>query len=277
MINLKKILIMMVFAAIMLLNFVMPINRLNPNAFGSSALVAVPSYILSNTASQDPLGVIILQVGSSTFTINGESKTFDTPPIIKNGRTLLPIRAIIESLKGSISWSPTEKKVTINFGNNNIELWIAKPIAKVNGKDIPIDSSNPNVVPEIIDGRTMLPVRFITENLEFDVKWDANLKTVTITYGILIITLQTSESCTISLVENPTTGFAWHWEIKDPTVISIESEKTIPLNNLIGAPRLHLWVIKGLKSGTTLITFKYFRNFEPEKIEETIIYEVTVK
>jgi hypothetical protein len=55
MINLKKILIIMVFAAIMLLNFVLPVNRLNLNAFGSSVLVAVPSCILSNTASQDPL------------------------------------------------------------------------------------------------------------------------------------------------------------------------------------------------------------------------------
>ncbi|MBX0312406.1 MAG: copper amine oxidase N-terminal domain-containing protein, partial [Sulfurihydrogenibium sp.] len=123
MVNLKKNLIIMIFAAIMLLNFVMPINRLNQNAFGSSVIVAVPSCILSNTASQDPIGVIIFQVGSSTFTINGESKTFDTPPVIKNGRTLLPIKPLIESLNGFVFWSPSERKVTVNFGDKNIELW----------------------------------------------------------------------------------------------------------------------------------------------------------
>jgi len=232
---------------------------------------------LSNTASQDPLGVIIFQVGSSTFTINGESKTFDTPPVIKNGRTLLPIRPLIESLNGVVSWLPSERKVTVNFGDKNIELWIGKPQAKVNGIEVPIDSSNLNVVPEIINGRTMLPVRFVAESLGFGVNWDENSKTVTITVGMMTINLNVSETTTISLVENATTGYTWHWTITDPTVVSIVGEKTTLLNNLIGGPQVHSWTVKALEEGSTFITFKYFRDFEPEKIEETIIYEVTVK
>jgi photosystem II stability/assembly factor-like uncharacterized protein len=126
--------------------------------------------------------IIILQIGNMNFTVNGETKSLDSPPIIKNGRTLLPIRAIIESLDGSVGWDSNDKKVTITLGLNKIELWIGKNTAMVNGASKPIDSDNTNVVPEIINGRTMLPVRFVTENLGCEVLWDGTTKTITITY-----------------------------------------------------------------------------------------------
>jgi hypothetical protein len=127
--------------------------------------------------------VVVLQIGSSSFTVNGKTEYLDSPPIIKNSRTLIPIRPIIEALGGSIAWDPVEKKVTINLHTNTIELWIGKPTARVNGVFKPIDSTNPKVVPEIINGRTMLPLRFVTENLGCQVQWDPNTKTITITYG----------------------------------------------------------------------------------------------
>ena len=126
--------------------------------------------------------IIILQIGKSNFTVNGISNTLDSPPIIKNNRTLLPIRAIVEALGGSVSWDATERKVTVSLGSTTIELWIGKSIAKVNGIDTPIDSTNPKVVPEIINSRTMLPIRFIAETLGCDVQWDGTMKTITITY-----------------------------------------------------------------------------------------------
>jgi outer membrane protein assembly factor BamB len=126
--------------------------------------------------------VIILQIGNSSFTVNGIPNTLDSPPVIKNSRTLLPIRAIIESLGGSVSWDATERKVTVSLGSITIELWIGKYMAKVNGVDTPIDPENKKVVPEIISSRTMLPLRFVTENLGCDVKWDGTTKTITITY-----------------------------------------------------------------------------------------------
>ena len=125
--------------------------------------------------------VIVLTVGSSTFTVNGNRRILDAPPIIKNGRTILPIRAVVEALGGTVGWDPAEKKVTISLAPTTIELWIGKNTAKVNGVSKPIDSSNPKVVPEVINGRTMVPLRFVTENLGCDVNWDQNTKTITIT------------------------------------------------------------------------------------------------
>jgi photosystem II stability/assembly factor-like uncharacterized protein len=126
--------------------------------------------------------IITLQIGSTTFTVNGSSRPLDSPPIIKNGRTLLPIRPVVEALGGSVSWDGNERKVNISLSSTTIELWIGKNTARVNGITKPIDSSNSKVVPEIINGRMMLPLRFVTENLGCQLQWDPNTQTITITY-----------------------------------------------------------------------------------------------
>jgi len=64
------------------------------------------------------------------------------------------------------------KRVDIEYRGKTVTLWIGKNTAKVNGKEVMIDPSNPNVVPEIINGRTMLPLRFVAEALGCEVKWD---------------------------------------------------------------------------------------------------------
>jgi len=60
--------------------------------------------------------------------------TLDSPPIIKNGRTLLPIRAIIEALGGTVEWNASEKKVTVSLEQNTIELWIGNLKQQLMGK-----------------------------------------------------------------------------------------------------------------------------------------------
>ena len=140
---------------------------------------------LSYNTSQSKSYIITLKVGDPHIAINGIEKNIDaqgSKPIIKNSRTLVPIRVIIESLGGTVEWDNTQKKVTITLGYNTIELWIGNPIAKVNGVDTPIDSTNSKVVPEIINGRTYLPLRFISENLGASVDWDSKTQTITIYY-----------------------------------------------------------------------------------------------
>jgi len=153
----------------------------------SIAVVATSKYGVTNKVTKTVYlrtsTVIILQIGSQTFTVNGDTRTLDSPPIIKNGRTLLPIRAVIEALNGQIEWNSTEKKITISLKGTNIELWIGKPQAKVNGELKWIDDSNHKVAPEIINSRTMLPLRFIAESLGCTVNWDGTTKTITITYA----------------------------------------------------------------------------------------------
>jgi photosystem II stability/assembly factor-like uncharacterized protein len=125
---------------------------------------------------------LTLRIGNSAFTVNGETRYLDSPPIIKNGRTLVPIRAIVEALGGTVQWNPNENGVDIILGSNHLILQIGNPNAYVNGVQKFIDASNMKVYPEIINGRTMIPLRFVAENLGCDVQWDPNTQTITITY-----------------------------------------------------------------------------------------------
>lgn len=126
--------------------------------------------------------VAVLHIGASTFTVNGVKKTLDSPSIIRNGRTLVPIRAIIEALGGTVGWDKATNKATVSLGKTTIGLIIGKSSATVNGTSTPIDSANAKVVPQIINGRTMLPLRFVTEHLGATVGWESRTQTITITY-----------------------------------------------------------------------------------------------
>ncbi|SFK76196.1 Copper amine oxidase N-terminal domain-containing protein [Paenibacillus sp. 1_12] len=125
---------------------------------------------------------IILQVNNHMMKINGESKEIDagngTTPIIHNGKTLLPIRALIDELGGKLDWLDGEQKITIQLNNNKIDLWIDKNTAYVNGTAQTLD-----VAPAIISGRTMLPLRFIGENLGLQLEWDGATQTINLSYG----------------------------------------------------------------------------------------------
>ena len=97
-------------------------------------------------------------------------------PIIQNSRTLLPIRTIVESMGGTIDWDSTLRKVIIKHKDKVINLWIDSNNAEINGTKTSLD-----VAPTIINERTMMPLRFISENLGFIVSWDDVKKEITIT------------------------------------------------------------------------------------------------
>lgn len=114
-----------------------------------------------------------LYIGKSTYSVNNEDRVMDVSPVLRESRTMLPIRYIAEPLGASVGWDDAEQKVTIIRGARTIELWINNPIAHVDGKDVYIDPGNHKVVPLVLPpGRTMLPVRFIAENLNCQVGWD---------------------------------------------------------------------------------------------------------
>ncbi len=136
------------------------------------------------TADYNPPIVIRLKPNSKMFFVNETAKILDSPPVIipKWNRTVVPIRAIVEALGGTVSWDPVQRMVTINLGDNMINLWIGKPQAMVNGVMKWIDDSNHDVKPIIINDRTMLPLRFVAENLGCKVDWNGTTRTITITY-----------------------------------------------------------------------------------------------
>ena len=132
--------------------------------------------------------VITLKIDDPYMNVNGVKKEIDpgrgTKPVIipKWSRTVVPIRAIVEALGGTIGWNGKERKVTINFKGTTIELWINNPRAKVNRETRWIDPNNHDVRPIIVNDRTMLPLRFVAESLGCKVEWDGKTRTITIVY-----------------------------------------------------------------------------------------------
>ena len=107
--------------------------------------------------------------------INGEKMQFDVMPIEENGRVLVPMRAIFEELGAGIFWDDTTWTVTAEKGDKKIILHVGSPYARVNKDDVPLD-----VPAKIVDGRTLVPVRFVAETLGAFVDWDESTNTVKI-------------------------------------------------------------------------------------------------
>ena len=126
--------------------------------------------------------VLTMQIGNPVMTVNGENKNIDeggTVPIVESGRTLVPIRAIIEAMGGDVKWDGETNTAVLTLGDDIITLVIGSETAFFNEEKNTLD-----VAPKIINDRTMLPIRFIAEKFNFNVDWDENTQTITITKDI---------------------------------------------------------------------------------------------
>jgi len=124
---------------------------------------------------------IMLKVNSPNMSINGMTQEVDpgrgTAPIIISSRTMVPIRAIVEAMGGTIEWEGTERKITIKARNNTVDMWVDKTDLVINGETTSMD-----VAPVIQNGRTFVPVRFAAENLNCNVDWINSTQEAVIVY-----------------------------------------------------------------------------------------------
>lgn len=117
-------------------------------------------------------------VGSTTYTVNGTEYIMDAAAYVKNGRTYLPVRYVAYALgvnENNVYYDAATKTVTLLKGTTAVQLTIGSTTLKVNGITLPMD-----VAPEVTDGRTMLPARFVAEALGYEVGYDEATKTVTL-------------------------------------------------------------------------------------------------
>ena len=139
--------------------------------------------VVENDSETEASVALRFTIGSKSYKWNGTTQAMDVSPIIKESRTLLPIRYVADPLGAQVLWNTIEGKVTIKTDSKTIEMWINNNTAKVNGSSVKIDSNNANVTPVIIPpGRTMLPLRFIADNLDCDVVWNAADKSIKVSY-----------------------------------------------------------------------------------------------
>ena len=121
--------------------------------------------------------IMKLQIGNKVALVNTSTETLDAPPVIVKNRTFVPLRFISEAFGAKLTWDPIFQIIDINLGTDSLRLQIGKNFAEVNGKKVML-----NAAPVIVKGRTMVPIRFISEALDAQVLWDGTTKTVTIVY-----------------------------------------------------------------------------------------------
>ncbi|WP_418702954.1 stalk domain-containing protein, partial [Anaerotignum faecicola] len=119
---------------------------------------------------------IILTIGSRKISVFGREIKNDVAPKIVNDRTMLPIRIVAESLGGTVTWNGELQRVTIQEGADVILITIGADTAYVNGTAVKLDAAA-----FVENGRTYLPLRFVSETLGAQVAWNEAEKTVTIT------------------------------------------------------------------------------------------------
>lgn len=123
--------------------------------------------------------IIELIIGQKLMKVNGVKQEIDpgreTAPLVANGRTLIPIRAVMEAMGGTVNYDAKEQKITLKKGADTLEMWIGKANIKLNGSVKTMDTA-----PVILNGRTMVPVRFVAENFGYSVAWKAAEQTVVI-------------------------------------------------------------------------------------------------
>ena len=108
--------------------------------------------------------------------VDGSPVYFDQAPVMANGRVLVPLRGVFERLGATVAWDPASQTVLAQRGATSVSLRIGSPQAFVNGQAQFLD-----VPAMLIGGRTMVPLRFVSQTLGADVNWDATTSTVQIT------------------------------------------------------------------------------------------------
>ncbi|QEK13249.1 hypothetical protein FQB35_13750 [Crassaminicella thermophila] len=136
--------------------------------------------LLSSTAlaAEKSLNEVVFTIGQAKYQVGDTIKDIDIAPYIKNGRTMLPVRYVGEVIgvaSKDITWDGASKTVTIFKENSIIQMSIGNNTLIKDGQRIIMD-----VAPEIVNGRTMLPVSYIAKALDIEIKWNSIARTVTV-------------------------------------------------------------------------------------------------
>jgi len=150
----------------------------------------VMSATVSVTVQDDFIGgeikgeksFILMTINDPLMSVDGVLREIDpgrgTVPLIKDSRTLVPIRSIIEAMGGTVEWDGGEGKVSLDAYGHSVVMWL-------NNREIIVDgeTKSMDVAPQSINDRTMLPVRFVAENIGCQIAWIGSTQEVIIVFA----------------------------------------------------------------------------------------------
>ncbi|SFB51472.1 Copper amine oxidase N-terminal domain-containing protein [Cohnella sp. OV330] len=130
-----------------------------------------------NLAGYQKLGKLYKKSGKTgvNLFVNGDETIPAVAPIIRDGSTLVPFRAIAEALQAEVVYNPADRTVTVTRDGISVKLVLNSKTAYVNGKTVKLD-----VTATVVKGSTVVPVRFVSEALDSTVKWEPVSQSVVI-------------------------------------------------------------------------------------------------
>jgi len=143
--------------------------------------VRTSSGMLDTTAER---GFIMMFIGNTHMNVNNIWEGIDPPrnntaPVINAGRTMVPIRAIVEAMGGTADWHAIGRRIDLRSHGNHVQMWLGQRNAQVNGATREMD-----IVPQIVNDRTLIPLRFVAEFLGAQVEWIGSQQMVVIVYEL---------------------------------------------------------------------------------------------
>lgn len=131
-------------------------------------------YTEEELTTIDAIGVALVQADPTiqvlpveNIIVKGKHLGFDTPPVIKAGRTLVPVRALVQAFGAEVTWNPVNQTVTITRGDQTFILTLGETEVVVDDNTIQLD-----VPAQTMNGRTVVPLRFIAEQMGFEVDYE---------------------------------------------------------------------------------------------------------
>ncbi|MCI8336544.1 MAG: copper amine oxidase N-terminal domain-containing protein [Peptococcaceae bacterium] len=118
---------------------------------------------------------IKLWIGNKQAQVGGKTVTLDVAPVIKDGRTMVPLAFVSQSLGATVNWDNTKKEVSYKKGDTKVRMIVGQKSATINEKAVAMDAAV-----YVENGRTMVPLAFIANALSAKTQWDNTTKMITI-------------------------------------------------------------------------------------------------
>ena len=137
------------------------------------------SDMINKYEENNYFSVMSVKIGETEINIDGETVPIDddgTLPYVENGRTMMPVRGIAEAIGAEVSFDENRQVVTVESEETTVCMTIGLDEMKVNGETVALLNA-----PEIVNDRTMLPVRDVAEALDCEVKWENETETAVFT------------------------------------------------------------------------------------------------
>ena len=156
----------------------MTLKKLTVIAVAAGVMISCAVYVGIRLEQKNE---VQYEIGQEEYTINGTTKTFgETEPNLprideETEQLLLPLRWVIEELKGSVNWNKEEKATVIQYQGKNLRIEADKPEAAINGYSILL--ADP---PQLENGCLYVTADFMAENFDTVITWDSQKKQITL-------------------------------------------------------------------------------------------------